>query len=66
MALEDVYNMDETGLCSHAQTNKTLVSAGKSLWMQNLEGPSHSCSCYKHKFQLVKIYKYAQLLSIFL
>ena len=32
MALEDVYNMDETGLFYHAQPNKTLVQGKVCRW----------------------------------
>ena len=60
MTMEDVYNMDETGLFYCAQPNKTL-SARKSLWVQNSKGWSHFCSCCNttciDKLKPVIIYK---------
>ena len=63
MVLEDIYNMDETSSFYCAQPNKTLAQR-KLLWAQNLEGSSHSCSCYKHdKHCQVETYDYLQIFA---
>ena len=46
MAMEDVYNMDEMGLFSRANLNKTQRQ-GKGRG-HNSKGLSHSCSCCNH------------------
>ena len=61
MALEDVYNMDETSLFSYARPNKKL-SARKISWAQNSKGLSYSCLCCKHnKDWQVETYDYLQI-----
>lgn len=60
MALEDVYNMNETSIILPCPIKQDTKHKEKSVGV-DLEGPSYSCSCYEHnrhwQVKLVIIYK---------